>query len=1850
MTPSRKWWSTDPITPMVSGLVQVIRFDGPVARYRVASRQLCRMASVLGWAAVVIGAGEIALGAVLFSNWRREGGWWAGLIGAVLGMAATGITADVPVGTPLVTWLLGLSLLSLLLSLATLVALDGARWLDTKSVEVCIKSFDDVCQNFDCTCSASDDAWNICFSPGNGDCNAIETAPPLLLASSCALFALSVISVLLLAVAIKIKYLGGGVTVEREVMRSNPLKTPSRDCFPEPPQLRNKQHQIRHNDQHEHQERGQQPPRSTGEAGRVVRAEYKEAHNEEGVAARKEVLTGAEPWAVGYVDRYAGGGNKKRRDELNGVERGGRGGGDGDGGGGFDSGGTRIVSPCGGDRTHLSQGKAIAMLTGTAGCSQPQSIEQARQDFKIYMSRLLADGAALDAFRPDARCGDVGDAGSGGPAWGPPLRRLSEGGGSVGGTKGSPAASVAHHTPSTSLSPSYFREEHAWPRAGAVTPPRPRPPLNFSWVAEPPTLEVGVREGSGVATGRPLFSDSAPSLATPSEGGRRPSDENAMATGGLGGAEGVDEWKAQWSRRLLRGPMHSEYQARFPWPPRSALKAASAVHAPSASAHHRGRSAASASNTAETRAHRSTVMTSPSPQVRSISPLRRRGRGRGRSRADGGSTSGARQEGGLQDLGARGASEPPRGRRTAVGADSLTGIRRNYLRSPSSVDAAVQQGGGEHANGNETATGRKVESFVEGTAVAAPAGAVPSVGEERHVDGRQEQRVGDVPGESPALSDELGSGTRCSDSDGQEEAGGRDAVGYDPDLPSKAAETFGSPLAKANVVERATRDAAGGEAWREPTVGRGGTTMTSGGLTLDYTCQSILTEYMDEFAWPSTLPVPGKRGKRTGMGVDHVGRLLAGKRAEEPRRALDPGVVVRLGAAADGALRACSPGHLSEMCRLKSPSPACRRLVLGLVIALGLRWRRWSDIRSRLLGSKSELVGFLKTFDKNRSGLTSATLRPFVDDPSLSPAQVRRVAACMVWVSRWLRALYKYLAAKEGDANLELDLDLDVDIGTASLLQRPAAAGLPDRASRQLHQSSHSRTHEPASGSALEKFEKGSERRGRPNGAGVAGYQRIQEAAKRPPSAAKEARAEAQIERHHANTDDDESRDTRTKRRSSHAAAAQGDGSSCPLMSTATGGDVEAASRVHGARSGKRGEDEAAAVSFVGSSGGGLNSESQWTAGTVTSRGDVLGAPTDDQVDIGSGVEARRDDDNAPTVRRRHNYGAGASSSVGRPSPVGEASSRVAGTTMSLNKALQGERENSRRQMSRGSQASHGCIYRHKLKARTPSRIANPKARRPTRALSVLDGEVNRNWHLKDSNGEKHLLSLFHDCVTGARAAMLDYEEVPGSAGTTNVFNLVAGRVDIPFSMRKGSTRALDNGCLTIVRRGLTGFSYECEVNGKLVLDTTSVVQNTEYEYDVSMPATVDTGSTLSGVTWYEVHTMRKADSKGTLVHRRFRDFNALHEQVESLMKGHHLRSSLPRFPGKKSKLWTNHGDVGFVEDRRRALEQYLKTLLQLPHVSTLDSTRAFLGMVGNLREFSVPWDGKELGVTLKRASEVAGGILAGAGGSAGESGRAGAPPVITSVKGKGKSPPGVYPGDRLFKVNGDSTELMSLEAAWSSVARATRPVMLHFLGPILRMDSTLTPLPEAFLRRRTSLGKCEPSGDGGLKGNSKSTGAAGPDGSQWSLRVMWPAWKQQEAAKNGEGRGPAVGTVGPFGNGAGAAGSGRSLPPNSRLFGRSAGGDRDGSAARPKDSSFESGRAQEGVGLGSGRAARLPGNKLRDGGGGGVQGSRESSEWVPDFSRGSAGLANSAGPAGRRNSEELRASGDFSAGLTARF
>ncbi|CAM9127537.1 unnamed protein product, partial [Discosporangium mesarthrocarpum] len=197
--------------------------------------------------------------------------------------------------------------------------------------------------------------------------------------------------------------------------------------------------------------------------------------------------------------------------------------------------------------------------------------------------------------------------------------------------------------------------------------------------------------------------------------------------------------------------------------------------------------------------------------------------------------------------------------------------------------------------------------------------------------------------------------------------------------------------------------------------------------------QTILTEYSDQYRWHVSPPAKGvragHRGERTGMGMDHVGRLLAGRPTQDPpARPIDASLLSTLARRADQALSAGSMGHLTEMCRLKSPSPVARRLLAGLVAALGLPLRRWRDVRTRLLGNKYELMGYLRGFDKDAPHVRSSTLRPFVEDPNLAPGEVKEVAGCLVWVSRWLQALYNYASTREGE---------QVDGGTASAAHSP---------------------------------------------------------------------------------------------------------------------------------------------------------------------------------------------------------------------------------------------------------------------------------------------------------------------------------------------------------------------------------------------------------------------------------------------------------------------------------------------------------------------------------------------------------------------------------------------------------------------------------------------------------------------------------------------------------------------------------------------------------------------------------------------------------------------------------------------
>ncbi|CAM9243746.1 unnamed protein product, partial [Phaeothamnion confervicola] len=438
------------------------------------------------------------------------------------------------------------------------------------------------------------------------------------------------------------------------------------------------------------------------------------------------------------------------------------------------------------------------------------------------------------------------------------------------------------------------------------------------------------------------------------------------------------------------------------------------------------------------------------------------------------------------------------------------------------------------------------------------------------------------------------------------------------------------------------------------------------------------------------------------------------------------------------------------------------------------------------------------------------------------------------------------------------------------------------------------------------------------------------------------------------------------------------------------------------------------------------------------------------------------------------------------------------------------------------------------------------------RPVSIFDGEVCRNFELVSQHGRRHVLSIVHDTVSGARAALLDYEELPGSIGTTSFFN--AGPSRIPFWLSESG----ESGFLEVSRHGLFGFRYRCELQGREILETTAKVANPELEFEVTVPRFTyahvcddDKASAAGaaavpavqpggeGVAWYELSVRRRRDNSVTNVHRRFRDFATLHEQVrewggvldvpclsqesrkksdpilgdlvrgdswtavwsgettsvrrhakarrcpklcfkakktgglvqgkiekrctiitlhpahremdlsagksnrvgrkinqvDGLMKGHHLRASLPRLPNKHLKLVIDHGDRRFADERREQLQDFLRILLPLPHVGDLDTTRAFLGILGNTREYSVVFKRQKLGLVLQPSPRLAG------------------PPVVASLQeenGRNAAPSEVSVGDRVSKIGGAPVEGMPFAAVINLMASLPRPLLVHFLTEIV--------------------------------------------------------------------------------------------------------------------------------------------------------------------------------------------------------
>ncbi len=98
---------------------------------------------------------------------------------------------------------------------------------------------------------------------------------------------------------------------------------------------------------------------------------------------------------------------------------------------------------------------------------------------------------------------------------------------------------------------------------------------------------------------------------------------------------------------------------------------------------------------------------------------------------------------------------------------------------------------------------------------------------------------------------------------------------------------------------------------------------------------------------------------------------------------------------------------------------------------------------------------------------------------------------------------------------------------------------------------------------------------------------------------------------------------------------------------------------------------------------------------------------------------------------------------------------------------------------------------------------------------------------------------------------------------------------------------------------------------------------------------------------------------------RRFKDFVELNSQVKQNLKGNHLRWALPPIPEKPLKAMTDHRDPAFIQDRAAKLEIFISALVSVPHVSDMICVKAFVGIMEQVREFSLSFHVPTIGMSL---------------------------------------------------------------------------------------------------------------------------------------------------------------------------------------------------------------------------------------------------------------------------------------------
>jgi hypothetical protein len=122
-------------------------------------------------------------------------------------------------------------------------------------------------------------------------------------------------------------------------------------------------------------------------------------------------------------------------------------------------------------------------------------------------------------------------------------------------------------------------------------------------------------------------------------------------------------------------------------------------------------------------------------------------------------------------------------------------------------------------------------------------------------------------------------------------------------------------------------------------------------------------------------------------------------------------------------------------------------------------------------------------------------------------------------------------------------------------------------------------------------------------------------------------------------------------------------------------------------------------------------------------------------------------------------------------------------------------------------------------------------------------------------------------------------------------------------------------------------------VEGGRIPEATEISEEAQEQYKVTIPgASIGRDEEGVSVVWFRVTTVCTGPNgtRRTSVHRRFREFGELCDDMRASFKGNHLLGNVPDMPRKELKVLANHMDPVFIEERRVRLELFMVSWMTL--------------------------------------------------------------------------------------------------------------------------------------------------------------------------------------------------------------------------------------------------------------------------------------------------------------------------------